>query len=421
MKSVLFTAAHSGFNLGKVPLGGGAAICYQLAREWNQTKPFEFTVLGPSLLKDSPLNKDLVQYSELEYARFCRDFEKAVTARILEHDPKDVVVLCNDVSEGPDFRLLAQKGYSLYTIYHVDVVDYFTTIYLRALLKPETTTKVYRFLRKTGLSSLVPDVLKLVWDKQEASVLYSKGLIVPSRRMKDVLLKCYPELPASRVHVLPWGIWGDAVKPAEVDQERLRYETEAPAARDALKLLLLSRISPEKGQHRLLEALALWEKEADFPAPGVWVYLSGEAAYMMGKTYERKLKKTARQLKKSTVRFVGYAAGAKKKALFKMADIYVFPSIHESYGLTMMEAIKAGLPVLSTASYGALEIYQQGMGEMITAGPESEVPRKLMHGLKRLWAGRDQLTSMGAAGARWAANYDFSRTASTLAALLASQ
>mgnify|MGYP000947954416 CR=1 FL=1 len=32
-------------------------------------------------------------------------------------------------------------------------------------------------------------------------------------------------------------------------------------------LLTLSRISPEKGQHLLLEALRLWETEPGFPEP----------------------------------------------------------------------------------------------------------------------------------------------------------
>ena len=62
-------------------------------------------------------------------------------------------------------------------------------------------------MRQFGLLWAIPNVLKLIWDKQEASVRCSKGLIVPSQRMKDVLLRCYPELSPARVHVLPWGVW----------------------------------------------------------------------------------------------------------------------------------------------------------------------------------------------------------------------
>lgn len=417
MKKVLFSAAHAGFNIGEVPLGGGAAICHRLTEEWRRTRPFALDVLGPSVMTTkAPQHKDLVRYTELEYARFCRAFERAATERILQSDPHEVVVLSNDVSEGPDFKLLAEKGYSIYTIYHVDVVDYFVTFYLHSLVRPETTTRIYRFIRPMGLRGMVPDVLKLVWDKQEASVRYSKGLIVPSKRMKEVLLRCYPELSEARVHVLPWGSWESGETPS---CQASGVDLGAPAG--ALKLLLLSRISPEKGQHQLLEALALWEKEADYPPVGVVVYLSGEAAYMMGKRYEKKLKELAHRLGKTQVRFVGYASDEIKNELYKVSDIYVFPSIHESYGLTMMEALKAGMPVLTTSSYGAREIFQPGMGEMIPEGPPSEVPRLLMAGLRRLWASRGELKTMGAFGARWAKGHDFSGTAAKLAALLASQ
>ena len=167
-KKVLYTAAHSGFNLGRIPLGGGASICQHLCEEWTRQKPFELDVLGPSILGASaPKEKDLVQYSELAYARFCHEFERKVTERILEFNPADVVVLSNDVSEGPNFKVLADKGDVIYTIYHVDVVDYFASIYLRSWVKPEWTTALYRGSKRIGLSSIVPAVLKLIWEKQE--------------------------------------------------------------------------------------------------------------------------------------------------------------------------------------------------------------------------------------------------------------
>ncbi len=174
--SVFYTAAHAGFDLSRVPLGGGATICDQLVQEWSRTKPFSLRILSPELLGDqAPRNKDLVTYSEWRYARFCRDFEKQITDTLLREDPRKTVVLSNDVSEGPDFQRLAAKEYRLFTIYHVDVVDYMVRLYFKSLVKPETTTRFYARLEHAGLSGAVPDVFKLVWQKQQDSVRYSQG------------------------------------------------------------------------------------------------------------------------------------------------------------------------------------------------------------------------------------------------------
>ena len=88
-------------------------------------------------------------------------------------------------------------------------------------VSPQWTTALYRTIRRLGLSGMLPRVLKLVWEKQESSVRYSRGLIVPSERMKDVLLRCYPGLDAQRIHVFPWGAWENPVSPARLFDDEI--------------------------------------------------------------------------------------------------------------------------------------------------------------------------------------------------------
>ena len=54
----------------------------------------------------------------------------------------------------------------------------------------------------------------------------------------------------------------------------------------------------------------------------------------------------AARLKRTRVVFPGYVTGERKRAFFALADLYVFPSRHESYGLTLLEALAAGLPAV---------------------------------------------------------------------------
>ncbi len=306
------------------------------------------------------------------------------------------MVLANDVSEGPDFATLGARGYRVFTIYHVDVVAYVAAIYGRGWIAPQTTVRWYRRVR-----GLLPDVARLIWDKQEASVRHSEGLIVPSEGMREILLRCYPECPAKKIHVLPWGNWN----PAEAgDPEPLRREFGIPA--DARVLLTLSRISPEKGQDLLLEALENWE-----PEYSVWLFICGDAAFMQGQRFFQKLRAMAARLKHVRVVFPGYVTGERKRAFFALADVYVFPSRHESYGLTLMEALAAGVPAVCLDTSGARSVMKEEFGTLVPA-------QKLQAAIATLLLDEGRRKQMSSAARAFARQNRFEDRAAELARLI---
>ncbi len=330
---VLYSAVHAEFP-DTEPLGGGKAVADYLIREWREHQPFALTVLSPKSL-GLRLPNPLAQLSELQYARFCREFERAATAEILKRDPRQCVVLSNDISEGPNFRVLGERGYRIVTIFHVDVVEYFTRFYLHGMIRPEIAARFRWF-------GLMPDVLRLVFEKQYQCVQHSERIVVPSPPMKATILRCYPWCASEKIIVLPWGDVSvhDAALPAS-----LPY----PVADDEIVIITLSRLSPEKGIERLLTALPYVEARGK----KLRVFICGGAAYMKGRAYERKLRHLAKQVTSSHVEFTGHIIGAQKAALLQRADIFVSPSRHESYGLTIAEALTAGCRVVSHRHYGA--------------------------------------------------------------------
>jgi glycosyltransferase involved in cell wall biosynthesis len=203
----------------------------------------------------------------------------------------------------------------------------------------------------------------LVWAKQEAAVEASQGLIVPSPRMREVILRCYPLCPPEKIHVSPWGNWHstEPADPASVDA--LRVEFNVP--RNVQVLLTLSRISPEKGQDLLLESLIEWERGgAALPRPLV-LFICGEAAFMQGQRHMEKLRSLALRLKKIRVIFPGHVTGQRKRAFFALADLYIFPSRHESYGLTLLEAMACGLPSVCLDTHGARSVMRPEFGVIV--------------------------------------------------------
>jgi glycosyltransferase involved in cell wall biosynthesis len=400
---VIYTAAHGGFSREAVPLGGGAAVFEHLVAEWSRTRPFELQTVTPAILgRSAPGGGDLVKFGERAYARFCHEFERASTAEILRHDPAQTVVLVNDISEGPDFAALGARGYRVYTIYHVDVVAYVAAIYGRGLIAPEITVRWYRRLKQ-----VLPKMAKLVWEKQEASVRHSRGLIVPSDGMRDVLLHCYPDCPREKIHVLPWGNWNPD---APADPAPLRREFGLPE--NARVLLTLSRISPEKGQDLLLQALLEWEQRDDFPRYPLWLFVCGDAAFMQGRRFLEKLRIMAARLKRTHVVFPGYVIGERKRGFFVLADLYVFPSRHESYGLTLLEALAAGLPAVCLDTTGARSVMRQEFGKLVPASG-------LRAAIASLLTDEERRKQMGAAAGEFARSQRFSDRAAELAHIIA--
>ena len=90
----------------------------------------------------------------------------------------------------------------------------------------------------------------------------------------------------------------------------------------------------------------------------------------------RKLMKMARD----NIRFLGFVKEEKLPKLYRRARALIFPG-EDDFGLTMVEAMACGRPVLAYKGGGALEILEEGNTGEFFGAPEVEV---LVDGLRRL-------------------------------------
>jgi len=347
-----------------------------------------------------------VHLSETGYAKFCRRFGSAVTDHLLD-DPKTfpparTAIVVNDISESPELARLDEAGFPILSIWHVDVVEFFNRMYMKNVFSAPFWTRLYTGFENAGLSGLVPDMLKLVFAKQQDSVTRSNLLVVPSSPMKDTITDCYEHLESrqdvtlkDRIRVIPWGGWDDGGpdEEAAVAASRLRAHYQI---RDQTRVILtLSRISPEKGLHILLDALKRLERSGRLRGEDVCLFVCGEPAFMRGDAYMKRVRRAAAQLSRVRVFFPGYLAPPEKKAYFKMADLFVSPSVHESYGLTVVEAVRAGLPVLASDHHGVSEILRPEYGSVVSYREPMGRARALAEGLGSLLGDSARLEKMG--------------------------
>jgi glycosyltransferase involved in cell wall biosynthesis len=65
------------------------------------------------------------------------------------------------------------------------------------------------------------------------------------------------------------------------------------------------------------------------------------------------------------VRFAGYRFGAELAALLSAADVLVFPSLTDTFGLVMIEALACGVPVAAFPVPGPLDVIEPGVSGVL--------------------------------------------------------
>ena len=399
------SAAHGGFGSERVPLGGGAAIFERLAysevfSDWDlhllgagphPMGPGEYSRLGDLKRAPSALNM-------LEYARFCQDFGRLTTEKILDLQPD--ILLCHDISEGPDVEILKRAGVKVVTIFHVDVVDIFSRLYMKRLIQPEVLTQAYRRLSILRW----PSVLKLVFQKQQAVCDHGALSIVPSRGAAGLLRTCYPNSTVP-IETIGWGAPEPVFDARSIEGQVASLQAEHGIPSHHRVLLTLSRLSPEKAQDRLLKAIAFAESSGRMP-PDITVVIAGAPAFMEGERHARKLKRLAKKLKTRVV-FCGHVGGLVKAAWYRMATLFIVNSLHESYGLTTLEAMQQGCPVVAVRSFGPADTVTPDVGRLVPPGPELET--RLWGNIQLLLDG--DIRKMGQNASRYASSRTFSKAA----------
>jgi glycosyltransferase involved in cell wall biosynthesis len=98
--------------------------------------------------------------------------------------------------------------------------------------------------------------------------------------------------------------------------------------------LFLGRLHPVKNVEALIDA---WPSVLS-AHPGAVLRIVGEGS----PTYEQRLRSRA----EAGIEFAGFLSGAEKAATLASASLLVLPSLHENFGMVVVEAIAAGLPVV---------------------------------------------------------------------------
>ncbi|MFE5395908.1 glycosyltransferase family 4 protein [Streptomyces sp. NPDC056568] len=193
---------------------------------------------------------------------------------------------------------------------------------------------------ETGLAPAVAAAL----DAREREVLRAVSAVVATSDWAVRRLVSHHGLDPARVHVVAPG----------ADIAPL-----APGTDGVSRLVCVAAVTPRKGQHRLVEALAA---VADLPWSCVCVGGLGHDPRYVGGLREL----IARHGLEERLVLAGPRSGAELDATYATADLMVLTSYAETYGMAVTEALARGIPVLAT-DVG-------GVPEAVGRAPDGGVP-----------------------------------------------
>ncbi|MDO8684894.1 MAG: glycosyltransferase family 4 protein [Armatimonadota bacterium] len=175
------------------------------------------------------------------------------------------------------------------------------------------------------------------------------AVVAPSQPTREILLSYGVR---SRIEVITSGVNnGEVVVKSNGFRERIGVPPDSQA------LLYVGRLAKEKNLMMLLSAFQLIAKET----PNAQLVLVGAGPY------EDEIKARAERLGvKDRLIFVGSLPRAELPSVYASADVFVWPSVTETQGLAVCEALSAGLPCVAVKAGGTPECLVDGVDSFLT-------------------------------------------------------
>ena len=257
------------------------------------------------------------------------------------------------------------------------------------------------FWRLGKLLSAKQWVFRAIAEKQFCSG--NSPLVVAPSRMVAGHYRRYFHLPEERIAVVYNGL-DDSTVPADAVVARRAFRGRHGLGDDEIAVLFVAHNYALKGLEPLLEAFARVARHQ----PRVRLVVCGSSR---DRPYRRQTEALGVA---DRVRFLGFIRGVAE--CYAGCDVFAFPTFYDSCSLVVLEAMQAGLPVVTTRQNGAAELMVHGRHGFLIDSPWAL--EQMQDALVRLVADEALRHEMAAQAAEAAKGFSIERRLAELTAVL---
>jgi glycosyltransferase involved in cell wall biosynthesis len=304
------------------PVGGGAGnfainICRGLATEGHSVTVVTMHIAGLAKIESLPEGVKIYRLGV-----FRRDRSNCGIAQMVLYILRAIIHLAGKKTKGVDFiyaQSIVPEGFIAWLISKTKGIPYFITAHGSDV--PGYNTENFQIIHRL-ISPLWKNILR-----------NAVAISTPSLYLKKLIQMNYEH---AKMEVIPYGY----------DTERYSFIPEKKKI-----ILIVSRLEPRKNYTLFFEAINEIETKSPSLLVGFKIFIVGDG------TEKSRLMELSTELKTS-VRFLGWIPNESKemKTLFEEASIFVYPSKRENFPVALLEAMSAGLAIITTKGSGCQEV-----------------------------------------------------------------
>lgn len=231
-------------------------------------------------------------------------------------------------------------------------------------------------------------------------VLKNSDLILTASKTTKRDIQKYCKTKA-KIEIVPLGINSFLTKSKNKDSvvpgDNSEYKTEISqiALNPSPYILYLGTIEPRKNLETLVDAYSELKKEYKIRHK---LILAGEIGWKSGSIIKKCIK--------NKIILTGYLTEKEKAAYYKNADIFIYPSLYEGFGLPPLEAMSYGIPVIASNG-GSLKEILNSHALLFSPKDKTQLKKHILKLIKN----KNLREKLGKKGLTYSKNFTWKKTA----------